>query len=287
MPIDLPKITMRQKEILDRLYEHRFLNRIQIQALLGQKDYKNTNLWLKDLREKHYVEWIYSTHFAEKTKPAVYYLGINAIRCFKQIGSYEGHILKYYRESTRSQAFIDRCILLADACIAFKQTNKTVGAIGRMAKRDDVWFVWETEAEFTKGGYYEFINDTDIHPNLCYTKMGYDEYFEEVPVASYTVEVFDPTLPRYSMRKRLKNYVQFLDGDEWQDEMEEEKPPIALFICWTKADMIYCKRATRKLLEDTWETENIHIRFTTVESIKKHGFRGKIWEEVEPPKDDD
>lgn len=286
MPIDLPKITMRQKEILDRLYEYRFLNRIQIQALLGQKDYKNTNLWLKDLREKHYVEWIYSTHFAEKTKPAVYYLGINAIRRFKQFDSYENHILKYYRESSRSQAFIDRCILLADACIAFKQTNRAIGAMGRSAERDDAWFVWETEAEFTKGGYYEFLNDTDIHPNLCYTKMGYDEYFEEVPVASYTVEMFDPTLPRYSMRKRLKNYVKFLDGEEWQNEMEEEKPPIALFVCWTKADMIYYKRATRKLLEDAWETENIHMRFTTVEAIKKHGFRGKIWEEAEPPRDD-
>lgn len=67
--MNLPKITMRQKEILDLLYKHRFLNRIQIQALLGHKDYKNVNLWLKDLREKQYVEWIYSTHFAEKTKP--------------------------------------------------------------------------------------------------------------------------------------------------------------------------------------------------------------------------
>lgn len=287
MPIDLPKITMRQKEILDLLYTHRFLNRIQIQALLNQKDYKDTNLWLKDLREKHYIEWIYSTHFAEKTKPAVYYLGINAIRRFRQFGTYEGHILKYYRESTRSQAFIDRCILLADACIAFKQANRAIGAVGRKAKSDDIWFMYETEAEFTKGGYYEFLNDTDIHPNLCYTKMGYDEYFEEVPIASYTVEVFDPTLPRYSMRKRLKTYLKFLDSEEWQDEMEEERPPIALFVCSTKADMIYCKRATRKLLEDVWDTEGIHMRFTTVELIKKHGFRGKIWEEVEPPKDDD
>ncbi len=287
MPIVLPKITERQSNIIDLLYEHRFLNRIQIQALLGQIDYKNTNLWLKDLREKHYVEWIYSTHFAEKTKPAVYYLGLNAIRRFRQIGVHEGHVAKYYRESSRSQAFIDRCILLADACILFKQTNKTIGAVGRKAKRDDIWFMWETEAEFTEHGYYEFLNETDIHPNLCYTEMGYDEYFEEVPVASYTVVVFDPTLPRYSMRKRLKNYVQFLDSEEWQDEMEEEKPPIALFVCSTKADMIYCKRATKKLLEDTWETENIHMRFTTTESIKKQGFRGRIWEEVAPPKDDD
>jgi hypothetical protein len=59
-----------------------------------------------------------------------------------------------------------------------------------------------------------------------------------------------------------------------------------MFICQTKADMIYCKRATKKLLEDAWDAANIHMRFTMVESIRKHGFRGRIWEEVEPPKDD-
>lgn len=278
---------MRQKEILDLLYKYRFLNRIQIQAMLNQKDYKNTNLWLKDLRAKQYVEWIYSTHFAEKTKPAVYYLGINAIRHFRQNGLHAEHILKYYRESGRSQAFISRCILLADACIAFQQANRAIDAVGRKAKKDDIWFNYETEAEYTDGGYYEFLNDTDIHPHLCYAKIGYDEDFQEVPVAGYIVEVFDPTLPRYSMRRRLKDYVQFLDGEEWQTETEEDKPPIALFVCQTKADMIYCKRATKKLLEDTWETENIHMRFATVESVKTQGFRARIWEEVTPPVDDD
>ena len=277
---------MRQKEILDLLYKHRFLNRIQIQTLMGHKDYKNTNLWLKDLREKRYVEWIYSTHFAEKTKPAMYYLGINAIRRYRQNDVHTGHVLKYYRESSRSQAFIDRCTLLADACIAFRQANKILDTEDRQAQKDDIWFIYETEAECAEG-YYEFLSDTDIHPHLCYAKYGYDEDYEEVVVASYTVEVFDPTLPRYSMRKRLKNYVEFLDGEEWQTETEEDKPPIATFICQTKADMIYCKRATKKLLEDAWDTENIHMRFATVESIKKHGFRGKIWEEVEAPKDDD
>lgn len=282
---ELPKISRRQKEILDRLYEYRFLNRIQIQALFGHKDAKNTNLWLKDLREKRYIEWIYSTHFAEKTKPAIYYLGINGIRHFRQIGTHKEHILKYYRESGRSQAFIDRCILLADACITFKQANREF-TVDRKAKKDDIWFTYETEAEFTEAGHYEFLNDTDIHPNLCYTKFGYDDEWEEVVVASYTVEVFDPTVPRHSMRKRLKDYVKFLDGEEWQDEMEEDELPIALFICPTKADMIYCKRATKKLLEDAWDAEKIHMRFATTESVKTQGFRARIWEEAASPKDD-
>ena len=72
---ELAKITKKQQAILKLLYRFRFLNRIQIQALLGHKDPKTVNLWLRDLRAKGYLEWIYSTHFAEKTKPAVYYLG--------------------------------------------------------------------------------------------------------------------------------------------------------------------------------------------------------------------
>ena len=55
---------------------------------MNHKYYKRINVSLKDLREKHYVEWIYSTHFAEKTKPAVYYLGINGIRILKTTGDY-------------------------------------------------------------------------------------------------------------------------------------------------------------------------------------------------------
>ena len=278
--MNLPKITMRQKDILDLLYKHRFLNRIQIQAMLGHKDYKNTNLWLKDLREKQYVEWIYSTHFAEKTKPAVYYLGINAIRRFRQNDVHTGHISKYYREAGRSQAFIDRCVLLADACIALRQA-------GGKNKDKDTWYYYETEAEYAENGYFNFLNDTDIHPHLCYSKQGYNDDGEEVALESRVVEVLDPTLPRYSTIKRLKDYVEFLDGEEWQSETDEDRPPVAMFICPTKADMIYCKRATKKLLEDTWETENVRMRFTTVEMVKTHGFRGRIWEEVTPSQDDD
>jgi hypothetical protein len=47
------------------------------------------------------------------------------------------------------------------------------------------------------------------------THLKYSEYEDEDRViTSHTVEVFDPTLPRYSMRNRLKNYVNFLDSEE-------------------------------------------------------------------------
>ena len=62
------KITNKQEEILWLLYTYRFLNRIQIQALMGHKGKRRIAEWLKDLRDKEYVHWIYSDHFLEKTK---------------------------------------------------------------------------------------------------------------------------------------------------------------------------------------------------------------------------
>src|SRR5674476_145319 len=97
----LPKTTTRQQAILSLLYKYRFLNRIQIQSLMGHKDYKTINVWLKDLRTNHYVEWIYSTDFVEKTKPAIYYLGLNGIRLLATTERYPiEELRKRYRESS-------------------------------------------------------------------------------------------------------------------------------------------------------------------------------------------
>ena len=83
--MQLPKTTTKQQDILKLLYRYRFVDRIQIQVLMGHKDKRRIGAWLKDLREKHYIEWIYSTDFAEKTKPAIYYLGINGIRLLRTL----------------------------------------------------------------------------------------------------------------------------------------------------------------------------------------------------------
>ena len=139
---ELPKLTKKQQEILKLLYSFRFLNRIQIQAFLNHKDPKTINLWLRDLRAKGYVEWIYSTHFAEKTKPAIYYLSLNGVRYLRTLTrkNQDGDMLptyppeelrKRYKEPTRSQTYIAHCILIADCCIALEREDTENEAKGK------------------------------------------------------------------------------------------------------------------------------------------------------------
>ncbi|MGH2639554.1 MAG: replication-relaxation family protein [Rhabdochlamydiaceae bacterium] len=266
---ELPKLTKKQQEILRLLYRFRFLNRIQIQAFLGHKDPKTINLWLRDLRAKGYVEWIYSTHFAEKTKPAVYYLALNGVRYLRTLtrkskdddGEVEivplyppEELRKRYKEPTRSHTYIDRCILIADCALALEHEDDANEAKGKNLR-----YYWQTEADYLlERSYYHFVLDIDdelIHPSLifCQDKLNKDDK-EEKTLESYILEIFDPTLPRYRMKKRLGDYVKFLDdeGDTWREQTGTEKLPVLLFVCPRMSDLIYAKRRTRKLVADAW-----------------------------------
>jgi hypothetical protein len=281
----LPKLTNKQREIVKLLYNHRFLNRIQIQALLKHKDYKRINVWLKYLRENNYVEWIYSTDFAEKTKPAVYYLKLNGIRFLRSQAITDGdgeskpfypqdELYKRYRESERTQTYIDRCLLVADCVLALER-----------ARTNNIWYYYETEAEYLMEGFYHFLADSEYsHPQLAFAKMtnGEDSSAEPKTEKNYLLEIFDPTLPRYHMKKRLNDYVKFCSEEEWEAESDENEPaPTILFVCPRLTDLIYAKRRIRGLLADEWEKDDEDrpkIQFTTTEKLKDKGLLGEIWE---------
>lgn len=300
---ELSKLTKKQQEILKLLYRYRFLNRIQIQAFLGHKDPKTINLWLRNLRAKGCVEWIYSTHFAEKTKPAVYYLALNGVRQLRTLTGKNKddndnviisptyppeELRKRYKEPTRSQTYIDRCILIADCALALEREDDANEAKGKKLR-----YYYQTEADYLlERSYYHFVLDIDdapIRPNLifCQDKLNKDGA-EEKTVESYMLEVFDPTLPRYRMKKRLSDYVKFLDdeGDTWKEETDTEKLPIILLVCPRMSDLIYAKRRTRKLVADAWywedeDAEKPRVRFTTVDRLKQRSLLSKeIWEQA-------
>ena len=79
------------------------------------------------------------------------------------------------------------------------------------------------------------------------------------------------------MRRRLKAYVTYLDDQEWEGD---DPQPIILLACPNIAELIYAKRATKKLIEDTYaEEDELRLRFTTTETLKHEGVMAKIWEE--------
>lgn len=263
----IPYITPKQKEIIKLHYQYRFINTKQIQNFLKHKDKKTINIWLKDLREKHYLEWDYSTKFGENTKPAIYHTGINGIRFLKTLDDYStGIIQNLYRDGKREESFKQKCILVADACLNLikKSTNTT-----------DATFSFETASDYAnESSRFHFLTETEVEPSLCFIKQ------KSSKKTYYLVNVFDINLPNYRIRKELRNYYDFYQSSEWEENISKTFP-IILFVCPTKSVLIYAKRYTKKLFEENQNPEDLHIRFATADEVKEFGITGEIWEEAE------
>lgn len=257
----IPTITNKQREIIRLLYKYRFLDRKQIQTLLQHKDKRRIISWLKDLRDKEYVEWIYDADdFIAKTQPAIYYIGLAGIRYLKTTGNYSTcELRKRYKEPGRTSLYIRRCLLIADCCLALDDKARTGEGLS---------YTYLTEADYSdfNSPYNLLLNE--LKPHLYFEKETDDNK------TAYIMELFDKSLPRYQFRKRLGEYLEYL-----KNKQADALDSIGLLAFSTTADLLYAKRRLRLLFEDDEENEVI-IRLAVTDKIKKEGVVGKIWEEV-------
>lgn len=276
--MNLPKITPKQQEIIKLIYRYRFITRKQIQALLGHTDKRRSSAWLKELREQHFLDWLYDPNDPnERSTPAVYFLGINGIRFLRKMGEFaEEDLRKRYKDATRQQGFVARCLLLVDCAIHLEGRNKG---------DDEVSYTFALEADYTNpDSECAIVAESEfIHPDLIFTKEADtdDGYINQ----TYFVQFFDLATPRYMVKKKLKGYVEYFDSGEpedWQQQTGEEEPPIVLVTCPSLTELIYAKRYTRKQFEeyDLQDREHVRIRFATIDKIKSQGMTGLIWEEA-------
>ena len=266
-------ITKKQQEILTLLYKYRFLNRVQIQTFLNHKYHKRINDWLKDLNQKEYINRIYSTNFGENTKPAIYYLGLNGIRFLKAQDDCSLEVIqKRYRDKDRSVSFIDQCILVGDMVLQLKEAVLKSKEEGKYELSYQV-----STATNIANPEYRFNFLTEIKVDLAIKKKSKKNSSKSVNTSYFLFMIISPTLPQYSIRKRIKDLIAFYFNSEWETTIDDNFPEI-MIICPTLATMIYAKRLTRKLLEDEDNPEDLHIRFATVEKVKKESVTGKIWE---------
>lgn len=249
----LPPITTKQQEILTLLYTYRFLNRQQIQSLLRHKDKRRVISWLKDLREKQYVDWQYdATDFIAKSQPAIYYLVLNGIRHLRTTNLYPTTELRLrYKDSNRTPLYINRCIFIANCVISL------------FAKSDHTT-TYECVLHTGFGAIAQDIRE--LAPHLIVYKRTKDETY------TYYLEYFEHVIPRYQLRKRLKDYVLMLAG--------QDDTPIVLLVCDTTADLLYIRRRLRYIANEEIDAGDVTIRIALRDQIDTHGVGSKIWEDV-------
>lgn len=253
-----PSITPKQLDILLLIYRFRFLDRKHIQQFLNHKDPRRIKSWLKDLVDKKILGRKYSRKLGENIKPAVYFLSTKSKRILEGCEETEEKLLnRVYREKTRSQKFIDHHLFLAD-----------------------VYFFLNSQTQQNKSKLY-FYTKTDLINHKYLPLPIPDAYIaikEGKSTKRYFLDVIDEGTPRFMLRKRISQYLEFYERDLWQERTNYPFPSI-LLICPDQSIKEFLNRFIPKFLEEETE-DDILFYLTTKEIVKSSKMNVNIWQEA-------
>lgn len=252
----LPSITKKQETILQLVARFRFLNRIQIQQLLNHKDYKTINAWLRDLTNKEYLTRLYTKTFPENTKPAIYYLAPKGIHYLKVLnGSNTDQLQKLYRESQRTTAFINTCLLTAAIYLDL-----------RVRGNEKVRFTMHIKSDYPSHPYANLLNSLSPHAFIEQEANGQTKrYFLEILT----------DLPNAQLRQRVKKYLSFCEGGEWEAATGLPFPTV-LLVCPNANVSAFVKRYAMSKIAAA-DTPLPVIHFALADQVSKSGITGNIW----------
>lgn len=288
---ELPKITGKQKEIVDFVYRFRFINRKQIQKILNHKDPKRINVWLKDLVEKGYLGRIYSHKLLENTKPAIYYLSNNAILWARYEKGMEygaefeqldfKYLKKFYEDKHASQTFINHCSDIFDFYIQLKEKEKKNKKVEyQITTKTELW-ITEKLHTYKEG---EFENIKEIIPDMYIEKFENPEE-EDISSQTFFLQLFDPGVPRYALRYKIDQYIKFNQNDEWKHRFSglDGKFPILLLIFPNQQKATQIGKYIKKQLDSSYDLEAMTFTLTTYKQAIEDWLSDNIWTVVKEP----
>lgn len=292
---ELPEITERQKEIMDLVYRFRFINRAQIQRLFNHKDARRINTWLKDLVEKKYLGRIYSHKLLENTKPAIYYLQNNGIIWVRYEKGEEysadygqldmKYLKKFYEDKNASQTFINHSTTLFEFYIQFKEYERKFN--DKKGKDILEYSFWTKTEKWIYKKLHPFHNEDfdeikGYIPDLAFEKIKNPDE-ESIDSSTFFLELFDPKIPRYAIKYRVKQYIKFKEEGKWKYETGiDRKFPTILLIFPNQQKLNFLSGYIRDELERSYESEGLIFQLTTYQKAMTETLLGgqKIWKTI-------
>ncbi|PIY80526.1 MAG: hypothetical protein COY80_02475 [Candidatus Pacebacteria bacterium CG_4_10_14_0_8_um_filter_42_14] len=251
----MENITPKQLQILILLYRFRFLNRTQIQQFLNHKSPRRLNNWLKDLTERKILGRNYSTKLKENTKPAVYYLASKSRKILLDLPDINKKVLnRAYRDKNSSQKLIDHSIFVASLYFLIREETKT------------------------KKSVLHFFTKTDLvtHYYLPYNRPdAYIAIEKENTTKRYFLEVIDEGTPRFMLRKKILQYIEYFDENTWKKRTLHKNPSL-LFICPNQNIKDFLNKYIAQVLEE--ETSDVQFFLSLKSDILRGGSNS--WEIV-------
>lgn len=255
----------KQAEIVDLVYKFRFMNRHQIQRALNHKGPRRINTWLKELTEKKFLGRIYSNKLLENTKPGIYYLSYAGISYVKEDRGFSvNEVKKFYEDKNRSQTFIDHCITSCQLLYSLKKYENEIRKYDISSK--EMLLKNHFLSELKVDGYIKFYKKK--------TKKSKDHDL----LNTFILDVIDPGVPRYAIRYRINQYINYHQGETWKESINNF--PIIMLIFPTKQKQNQFAKYIRTQLDEGMFTQGMTFMLTTYQQAIEHGLTNGIWVEI-------
>lgn len=250
-------ITPKQLEILNLIYRFRFLNRTQIQILLNHKEPRRIKSWLKDLHDRNIFGRNYSSQLKENTKAAIYYLATKSRKILLEQENINEKILnRAYRDKNASQKLIDHCLFLADIYLLLKNES--------LKHNQELNFY--TKTDLTDHNYLPY-NRPDAYIALKDKKQ----------TRRYFLEIIDEGTPRFMLRKKISQYIEYFDEDTWKNRTLHNNPSL-LFICPNQNIKDFLNKHIAQVLEEG--TSDLQFFLSLKSDFQAEGITANTWQLV-------
>jgi hypothetical protein len=255
----LPKTTNSQIKIIKDIYKFRFINTYQFQKIFNHKYSKLVKKWLKDLRNKGYVDMDYKRNdISENRNPAKYFLTPLGRKFLKSQKGFDIAFLeRVYKEKGRKPVFKNHCIDIVDMYLFL-----------RSQKDPDEELKFFTESNLTK---YEYFPKTKFDAYIALQKKNI--------VRRFWLHIFNASDPKWLPVQKLNDYIKYYDENTWQENTEDSSFPVLLFVLPTESFKYDVFRECQKVLKKAI-TVDIHIFIETKEAIRTKDSK-KLWQKVE------
>lgn len=304
-----PETTKKQEEIITLIYRFRFINRKQLQRFFEHKDARRINTWLKDLVEKKYLGRIYSHKLLENTKPAIYYLMNNGIIWIRYEKGMEygspieqldiKYLKKFYEDKHASVTFINHCVAIFEFYLQLEEYQRIANKdfVEKRKKEKDydeeidkkIDYHVETKTERWIQLQMHHRRNDDFNeikqyiPDLYFEKMKYPGGGGEMNSSTFFLELFDPKMPRYAIKYRIKQYIKYKEEGKWKSDtgMDGNFPRIIL-VFPNQGKLNFLSGYIKEQLEVSYESNGLVFLLTTYQKVMKETLLGgsKIWQEI-------
>lgn len=259
-------LNKQQIRTLHLLYWYRFCTSKQLARSFDKASPKAIQNKLQILEAQGFIGKRYDKSYKLAGRSAEYFITPKGARALEKANPNSTNVWatkSLYKNKTVSDDFLKHCIAVTETAQKLRDTYGDSKKLHILPK-----------SYMAQCDYYPSWTP-DLHIELP-VKDG-------TPSKHYFVDVWDGTKPFFVCVRKTRNYVNFKDSGDWQ---EDEQYPAILAICEDERTQKKLNRQMKRILEEQWDDELVFATTTSNQLQMATKPADKIWLKIDTDDND-